>query len=149
MNQVRLVAGLLLALLALPPIPATATAATPAISAGPADATLSAPVGAMACTLSCSAYGPGGWPAAGVSLSFSGSASAYGCNGSVAFDWDFGDGSPHSSVEDPTHVYAAGGDMAEYPKTVKMSVAFMVLAMAGFLVSIPYWDMLGILRLAR
>ncbi|PYM13432.1 MAG: cell surface protein, partial [Verrucomicrobia bacterium] len=28
----------------------------------------------------------------------------------TAWDWDFGDGSPHSAVQSPTHVYTATGD---------------------------------------
>jgi PKD repeat protein len=30
--------------------------------------------------------------------------------GQVTYDWDFGDGSPHSSDANPTHVYQKAGD---------------------------------------
>lgn len=43
--------------------------------------------------------------------------------------------------------YAAGGDMVDHGPTVKMSVAYMACALIGFMVSVPYWDMLGILHL--
>ena len=35
----------------------------------------------------------------------------------ISFDWDFGDGSPHSTEENPEHTYATGGD-----KTVTLSI---------------------------
>jgi PKD repeat protein len=31
------------------------------------------------------------------------------CGGGVTYDWDFGDGSAHSSAESPSHTYASGG----------------------------------------
>jgi hypothetical protein len=36
----------------------------------------------------------------------------------LAYDWDFGDGSPHSSLADPSHEYAAGGN---YDATLTVS----------------------------
>lgn len=35
----------------------------------------------------------------------------------ISFDWDFGDGSAHSTEENPTHIYATGGE-----KTVTLSI---------------------------
>jgi PKD repeat protein len=37
------------------------------------------------------------------------------------YDWDFGDGSPHSKEKNPTHTYAK---MGQYPVTLKVSSAF-------------------------
>ncbi|HNQ77155.1 MAG TPA: PKD domain-containing protein [Acidobacteriota bacterium] len=64
------------------------------------------------CTLSCSATVPASSridePAA-----FSASATPSSlCTGSVAYDWDFGDGSPHSSAQDTTHTYTGEGSYA-------------------------------------
>jgi len=59
------------------------------------------------CSLSCSASvaisGQAGAP-----LQFSATVNSSGC-APVQFDWDFGDSSPHASVQNPTHSYANGG----------------------------------------
>jgi hypothetical protein len=47
-----------------------------------------------------------------------------------AFDWDFGDGSPHSSEADPEHTYAAEG---LYPVTLTVTDAAGALASDGHL----------------
>jgi PKD repeat protein len=66
-------------------------------------------VSADDCTLDCSASAPSGG-SAGASLSFSASAYPSGsCSGSVAYDWDFGDGSTHSFLQNPAHAYASEG----------------------------------------
>jgi DASS family divalent anion:Na+ symporter len=46
-----------------------------------------------------------------------------------------------------TGYYAAGGDMVNHNATIKMCVVYLLLSLAGFMVSIPYWNMLGLLRL--
>ncbi|MGE5360535.1 MAG: Ig-like domain-containing protein [Bacteroidales bacterium] len=42
-----------------------------------------------------------------VPVQFNGSATPSNCSGSVAYDWDFGDGTPHASTASTTHTYAA------------------------------------------
>jgi len=63
---------------------------------------------AYACTVACSAAAPSvvqvDDPAA-----FIGSATASHCATALTFDWDFGDGSDHSILEDPTHAFATAG----------------------------------------
>ncbi len=60
---------------------------------------------APVCTLECSASAP----AAGVAqtvVTFTGGATAANCGtGSVTYDWDFGDGSAHSTQASPAHTY--------------------------------------------
>ena len=41
---------------------------------------------------------------------FVGSAQPSGCTGTPAYDWDFGDGTAHSSEASPLHLYAQAGD---------------------------------------
>jgi hypothetical protein len=51
-------------------------------------------------------------PATGVTgapVSFEGTYVSSGCTGTPTFDWDFGDGSPHSAEVSPSHTYAFGG----------------------------------------
>ena len=62
----------------------------------------------LTCTLDCSASTTT-FADAGETLYFWGSATPSGCAGPPLFDWDFGDGSAHSSLEDPTHAYTSGG----------------------------------------
>jgi len=61
------------------------------------------------CSVQCSASGPSS-AAAGSAASFSASATATGCSGEPAYDWDFGDGSPHGAGASPAHTYQAAGD---------------------------------------
>jgi len=63
---------------------------------------------AGSCILSCDASVPVA-AEAGVPVQFSGSATVSGCTASPTWTWDFGDGSPTSAVEDPTHVYDSAG----------------------------------------
>lgn len=61
------------------------------------------------CTMTCSATVPG-TSTAGNPVSFLGAATpSSACTGYLSFDWDFGDGSAHSAVHDPTHTYTAAG----------------------------------------
>ncbi|MFY9572266.1 MAG: BACON domain-containing carbohydrate-binding protein, partial [Blastocatellia bacterium] len=57
------------------------------------------------CTLACSATVPGN-ATLGSPVQFTGSATAANCAGSAVFDWDFGDGTAHSSQQSPFHAYA-------------------------------------------
>src|SRR5262245_66283507 len=59
---------------------------------------------AQGCTLNCSATGP----ATGTlnnAVQFTGSATPSGCSTTPASNWDFGDGSPNSSHQNPTQYY--------------------------------------------
>jgi PKD repeat protein len=67
------------------------------------------PNGTTACSLGCSASASPTSVAVGGSVAFTASATATGCAGTVAYDWDFGDGSSHVSTQNPTHVYGAAG----------------------------------------
>lgn len=61
------------------------------------------------CSLGCSATGSTAAGTAPLAVAFAGSASPSGCSGSVAYDWSFGDGSPHDSAQSPSHTYTSPG----------------------------------------
>jgi PKD repeat protein len=61
-----------------------------------------------ACSLTCSASATA-FADAGRAVDFFANSTLSGCAGSAVYDWDFGDGSPHASVRNPSHTYAAGG----------------------------------------
>lgn len=63
------------------------------------------------CTIACAATGPPSVEA-GVYATFTASSAVVGCPGSVAYDWDFGDGSAHSAERDPHHAYQDAGTYA-------------------------------------
>jgi PKD repeat protein len=66
-------------------------------------------------------------------VSFSGSAS--GGTGLYSFDWDFGDGSPQSSRESPTHTYALGGS---YTATLIVTDSGGATAPASVVISVAH-----------
>jgi len=45
----------------------------------------------------------------GVSVQFSLAVTAQGCSGTIAYDWNFGDGTPHGTIRTPTHIYSVAG----------------------------------------
>jgi PKD repeat protein len=64
---------------------------------------------APVCTLSCTAT----VPATGTTtsaVSFASTATASNCTGTPTFDWNFGDGTAHSTAQNPSHTYAAAGN---------------------------------------
>jgi PKD repeat protein len=63
---------------------------------------------ASSCTLTCSGSAPV-TASVGDPVAFAGTAETSGCSGSPSWDWDFGDGSAHDSVEDPSHTYPSAG----------------------------------------
>jgi len=68
----------------------------------------SVPPGAS-CFMCCSATVPND-AASGTQVPFQATAVIAGnCNAALVYDWDFGDGSPHSSEQNPTHIYSATG----------------------------------------
>ncbi|HPC82152.1 MAG TPA: PKD domain-containing protein [Thermoanaerobaculaceae bacterium] len=66
------------------------------------------PVGST-CTLDCGAVASPSSGTAPLVVQFTGSASPQNCTGSVAYDWDFGDGTAHSSAQSPSHTYQTAG----------------------------------------
>lgn len=63
----------------------------------------------LTCQVACAAIVPAVGQAAAPTL-FDGSATAVSsCLTGPVYDWDFGDGSPHSSAPSPSHTYAAPG----------------------------------------
>ncbi len=61
------------------------------------------------CTLSCSATVPAK-ATVGLAAAFAGSASVTGgCASAITYDWNFGDGTAHSSAQSPSHTYASAG----------------------------------------
>lgn len=60
------------------------------------------------CVLSCTASAPD-TGTAGAVISMSASATGIYCEGSPSYSWNFGDGSPASSTQNPTHAYANSG----------------------------------------
>jgi PKD repeat protein len=68
-----------------------------------------------------------------LAVTFSGSAS--GGTGLYTFDWDFGDGSPHSSQQSPTNTYTLGGD---YTATLKVTDSGGATATASVGISVAH-----------
>lgn len=64
--------------------------------------------GGGTCTLTCSATAPAS-ALTGTLVTFSATAQANGCAAAPAFDWDFGDGTPHGSGATVTHAYTGAG----------------------------------------
>ena len=62
-----------------------------------------------ACSVSCSATATPASGGAPLQVQFQGGSTTSNCSGSVAYDWDFGDGSAHSPQQSPSHTYAAAG----------------------------------------
>jgi PKD repeat protein len=60
------------------------------------------------CTLSCTATVPAGGTV-GLPVAFASTATPVNCPGTPAYDWDFGDGTAHSSAQSPSHTYASAG----------------------------------------
>ncbi len=66
---------------------------------------------AYPCTVSCSAAAPV-YVQAGAAATFTGTKTLSHCAGTATYDWDFGDGSEHSTLQDPTHTYTTAGTAA-------------------------------------
>ncbi len=63
---------------------------------------------AQGCTLNCSATVPATGQV-GAPVAFTASASASGCAGAPVYEWNFGDNTPISMQQNPSHVYTAPG----------------------------------------
>ncbi len=93
-----------------------------------AGSTISFTVGTSSgCTLTCSASAPSS-ASVGTPVSFQATATPSSCSGSVSYDWDFGDGSAHSSQQNPTHTYTAP---ATYGWTMTASVGGTTCSRTG------------------
>jgi len=90
-------------------------------------ATVTVSVAGVPCTLASSASAPA-TATVGVSVAFTGSATPSNCTGSVSFDWNFGDGTPHVSFQSPTHIYAAAGT---FTWTMVASIAGVTSSQTG------------------
>ena len=85
-------------------------------------ATVSVAVTAASCTINITATAAPTAVLVGQAVTFSVSVStSAGCGGALVYDWDFGDGTPHSSLASPSHTYTVAG-----PYTWKLT-----LSMAG------------------
>jgi hypothetical protein len=71
-------------------------------------ATVTAVVTAAPCTLASTVSAPA-TAAAGTAVPFAATATPSGCTGSVAWDWNFGDGSAHATSQNTSHTYASAG----------------------------------------
>jgi PKD repeat protein len=61
---------------------------------------------------SCTVTAAGSAPATATvntAVAFSGSGTTATCAGTVGYDWNFGDGSAHATLQNPSHAYAAAG----------------------------------------
>jgi hypothetical protein len=67
-------------------------------------ATVSITVGVSPCSLTCNPAAPAG-AAVNAPVSFAASTTSSGCSTSVSYEWDFGDGSLHSTAPNPSHAY--------------------------------------------
>jgi len=66
------------------------------------------PVTDGSCAVTCNATVPGA-AQVGSAVSFAANATLTGCQGTAAYDWDFGDNTPRSSEQNTTHTYAQAG----------------------------------------
>ncbi len=84
----------------------TATVVVTDNASASASATVSVEV--SGCTLSCTAGAPSTGQT-GTAVSFNATATSVGCTGAPTYDWNFGDNSVHSSVQNASHSYTAAG----------------------------------------
>ncbi len=60
------------------------------------------------CTLGCDATVPA-TAAAGAAVALQATSTPSNCSSAVTYDWNFGDGSAHSTTQNPSHTYASAG----------------------------------------
>jgi len=87
----------------------------------------SLPTSASPCLLTCRAAVPGAASLA-VEVRFEGGLLMQQCTGALAYDWDFGDNTPHSSEQGPSHTYGAAGT---YTWTMTLTGAGSVCSQTG------------------
>ena len=86
------------------------------------------------CALSCTATASASSGPAPLLVSFTATATLSSCQGEAVLDWDFGDGSPHSSEASPDHTYAAAGT---YTWRLTASVGSVTCTRSGTVVVNP------------
>ena len=89
------------------------------------------PGGCSACFINMTASATpsgGGKP---LNVSFTASGTPTNCTGAVSYDWDFGDGSSHSSSQNPSHTYTVAGT---YTWTVTGSIGTAAASKSGVIV---------------
>lgn len=94
---------------------------------------LVSPVGST-CTLDCGATASTSSGAAPLAVQFTGSDNPVGCTGTVTYDWDFGDGTPHATVKSPIHTYTTTGT---FTWTMTASVDGVPCVKTGVVVVLP------------
>ncbi len=82
------------------------------------------------CTVTSAASAPA-TGRVGTAVAFTGSATDPNCTGTIAYSWNFGDGSALSSSQSPSHTYAAAGT---FQWTMTASVAGVVSTKTGSIV---------------
>ncbi len=81
------------------------------------------------CRVDCSATAPASGQT-GAAVPFTANATALGCTSSPVYEWDFGDGTPISSQQNPAHTYAASGTYT-WRLTTNVSGASTINTIAG------------------
>ena len=69
-----------------------------------------------ACSLTCTASATA-FADAGETVNLYANATLSGCSGSASYDWDFGDGSPHSSLRNPTFLRSVSFTTPSWPRS--------------------------------
>ncbi|MGC8722526.1 MAG: SBBP repeat-containing protein [Acidobacteriota bacterium] len=87
------------------------------------------------CTLTCTAVASPGTGAAPLPVTFSATATPSSCgSGTVAYDWNFGDGTPHASAPNTSHTYLQPGS---YTWTLTVSLDGTTCTQSGSIVVTP------------
>jgi PKD repeat protein len=89
--------------------------------------------GSGGCSLTSTASAPS-TASAGTPVAFTGSATPSGCAGTVAYSWNFGDGSVLGTTQSPTHTYAAAGT---FTWTMTASISGVTSTRTGTIVVSP------------
>jgi hypothetical protein len=84
-------------------------------------ATVAITVGVSPCSLTCGGTVPGS-VAVNSAAFFQGSATANGCGALPSYEWDFGDGTLHSTSQSPSHAYVSA-DTFRWTMTTRAGVA--------------------------
>ncbi|MGH9842940.1 MAG: IPT/TIG domain-containing protein, partial [Blastocatellia bacterium] len=82
------------------------------------------------CTVNCTATVPATGQS-GAGISFQASATTTGCSSQPSYQWSFGDGTPNSSEQNPSHTYASAGTYTWTLTTTVGSGSTMIDTVAG------------------
>ncbi len=99
-----------------------------------ADGQTTSKTGSIVITAGCSLSSIATVPATatvGVSVQFSLTVTAQGCSGTIAYDWNFGDGTAHGTIRAPTHTYSTAGT---YSWAVTASVGDQTTSQSGSII---------------